>query len=51
MRREFGAYPLWLRFWHWGNAVLFVTLLITGLSMHYSNPGPALGFRTDVPDS
>ena len=48
MRRELGAYPLWLRFWHWGNAVLFVTLLITGLSMHYSNPGPALGFRTDV---
>jgi thiosulfate reductase cytochrome b subunit len=48
MRRELGAYPLWLRFWHWGNAVLFVMLLITGLSMHYSNPGPALGFRTDV---
>ncbi len=48
MRRELGAYPLWLRFWHWGNAVLFVTLLITGLSMHYSKPGPVLGFRTDV---
>jgi len=48
MKRDFGAYPLWLRFWHWGNAVLFVILLITGLSMHYSKPGPALGFRSDV---
>jgi len=48
MRRELGGYPLWLRVWHWGNAVLFVILLITGLSMHYSRPGPALGFRTDV---
>ena len=48
MRRELGGYPLWLRFWHWGNALLFVILLITGLSMHYSKPGPALGFRSDV---
>ena len=48
MRRELGAYPLWLRFWHWSNAVLFVVVLITGLSMHYSKPGPTLGFRSDV---
>ena len=38
MRRESG-YPLWLRCWHWGNALLFVILLITGISMHYSKPG------------
>lgn len=49
MRREFGAYPLWLRCWHWSNALLFVILLITGLSLHYSEPGPPpFGFRTDV---
>ncbi|HVN18799.1 MAG TPA: cytochrome b/b6 domain-containing protein [Terriglobales bacterium] len=48
MRRELGAYPLWLRLWHWSNAVLFVVLLITGLSMHYSRPAPSLGFRGDV---
>ena len=49
MRRDLGPYPLWLRCWHWGNALLFVTLIITGFSMHFSKPGPPpLGFRTDV---
>ncbi len=47
MRQE-SAYPLWLRCWHWSNAVLFVTLLITGFTMHYSKPAPSLGFRGDV---
>jgi thiosulfate reductase cytochrome b subunit len=40
-------YPLWLRVWHWANALLFVTLLITGLRIHLSKPGP-FGFRADV---
>jgi len=44
-----SGYPLWLRCWHWGNALLFVILLITGISMHYSKPGaPPFGFRADV---
>ena len=48
MKRKSG-YPLWLRCWHWGNALLFVILLITGISMHYSEPGaPPFGFRADV---
>jgi len=48
MKRKSG-YPLWLRCWHWGNAMLFVILLITGISMHYSEPGaPPFGFRADV---
>jgi thiosulfate reductase cytochrome b subunit len=48
MRKESG-YPIWLRVWHWGNAVLFVMLLITGLNMHYSRLSSApLGFRTTV---
>jgi thiosulfate reductase cytochrome b subunit len=47
MRRDFGTYPLWLRCWHWANAVLFVVQLLTGLSMHYGAPaGPAVGFRS-----
>ncbi|MEA3641530.1 MAG: cytochrome b/b6 domain-containing protein [Lamprobacter sp.] len=29
-------YPIWLRLWHWLNALLFLTLLITGVSMHFS---------------
>jgi thiosulfate reductase cytochrome b subunit len=28
-------YPIWLRLWHWGNALLFLTLVVTGVSMHY----------------
>lgn len=31
-------YPLWIRIWHWINAILFIVLLITGISMQYSNP-------------
>jgi thiosulfate reductase cytochrome b subunit len=40
------AYPLWLRVWHWANATLFLTLLVTGLRMHYSAPAfPPIDFR------
>lgn len=31
-------YPIWVRIWHWLNAVLFIGLLVTGISMQYSNP-------------
>lgn len=49
MKSDFH-YPIWLRVWHWGNAVLFSTLLVTGLNMHYSRlaAAPALSFRTGV---
>ena len=30
-------YPVWLRLWHWFNAVLFVVLILTGLSMHFAD--------------
>ena len=49
MNRWVHPYPVWLRVWHWSNALLFVVLLITGLSMHYSAPDrPTVGFRTTV---
>ena len=31
-------YPIWIRIWHMINALLFLILIITGLSMQYSNP-------------
>lgn len=31
-------YPIWIRIWHWLNAILFILLMITGISMQYSNP-------------
>lgn len=49
MTKESQSYPLWLRLWHWGNALLFTILLISGLSMHYAKPAPQpIGFRGSV---
>lgn len=31
-------YPVWVRIWHWVNALMFLFLIVTGLSMQYSNP-------------
>jgi thiosulfate reductase cytochrome b subunit len=30
--------PLWLRLWHWLNALLIITLCITGFSLHFAGP-------------
>jgi thiosulfate reductase cytochrome b subunit len=30
--------PLWIRVWHWTNALLMIILAITGLSLHFSDP-------------
>ena len=32
-------YPKWLRIWHWLNAVLFLVLIVTGISMQYTDKG------------
>lgn len=40
-------YPIWLRIWHAANALSFIVLIITGLSLHYTNPENGL-IRFDV---
>jgi len=30
--------PLWIRIWHWTNALLIITLAVTGISLHFANP-------------
>jgi thiosulfate reductase cytochrome b subunit len=30
--------PLWIRIWHWTNALLIITLAITGISLHFADP-------------
>ena len=30
--------PLWIRVWHWTNALLIITLAITGVSLHFADP-------------
>lgn len=44
-------YPKWIRIWHWLNAALFIVLIITGLSMQYtdkSNSALVVGFERAV---
>ena len=36
--KKIYLYPFWLRFWHWFNAILFLVLIVSGLSLHYSDP-------------
>jgi hydrogenase/urease accessory protein HupE len=31
--------PLWIRLWHWSNALAIIVLSITGISLHFSDPG------------
>jgi len=40
-------YPIWIRLWHITNALLILTLIITGISMHYANP-EATRIRFDI---
>ena len=40
-------YPIWIRLWHLFNALLYLALIITGLSMQYSNPEYPF-FRFDI---
>ncbi|MBE0647034.1 MAG: cytochrome b/b6 domain-containing protein [Bacteroidales bacterium] len=35
-------YPIWLRFWHFVNALLCLILIVTGVSMQFSAPAIAL---------
>ena len=41
-------YPVWIRLWHMTNALLCLLLIITGLSIQYSNPGTVVKFNSAV---
>jgi len=30
--------PVWIRLWHWTNALLIITLAVTGVSLHFADP-------------
>lgn len=40
-------YPKWIRLWHFINAILYLILIATGLSMQYANPDYPL-IRFDI---
>ncbi|MBC8320582.1 MAG: cytochrome b/b6 domain-containing protein [Bacteroidetes bacterium] len=37
MKNQVYLYPIWVRLWHLLNALLFLTLIVTGLSLQYSS--------------
>ncbi len=39
MRERVFILHIWIRIWHWTNAVLILTLTVTGISLHFSAPG------------
>lgn len=41
-------YPVWTRIWHFTNALLCLLLIITGLSIQFSNPGTTVKFNAAV---
>jgi len=41
-------YPIWIRLWHMLNALLCLTLIITGLSIQFSNPTITVKFSVAV---
>jgi len=40
-------YPIWIRLWHWTNALMFLLLILTGISLRYSSVDSAL-IRFDI---
>ena len=49
MSEKLYLYPIWLRIWHAINAILFLILIATGISMQYSNPNaPLIRFELAV---
>ena len=46
--REYLIAP-WIRVWHWTNALLIITLGVTGLSVHFADPSlPLVDFALAV---
>ncbi len=41
-------YPVWTRVWHMANALLCLILIITGLSIQFSNPNTVVKFNAAV---
>lgn len=38
MSQRIYLLPLWIRLWHWTNALLIIALTVTGISLHFADP-------------
>lgn len=39
-------YPLWIRLWHWSNALLFLLLIVSGATIHFAGDEGLLPFES-----
>lgn len=47
--KKLYLYPVWIRLWHIVNALMFLVLIVTGISLHYASPENILiPFRASV---
>lgn len=45
-QNQVELYPVWIRVWHWINALSFVMLIVSGLSLHFAGSSmPLIGFN------
>lgn len=48
-KKKIYLYPKWIRLWHAINAISFILLLLTGISLHYASPeGGVIPFGISV---
>jgi len=48
MSEKLYLYPIWIRVWHGLNAILCLCLIVSGLSLQYSNPNTHFIIRFDI---
>ena len=47
--KRFYLYPLWIRIWHWLNAMCCLILIVTGLSLHFADKeDPFISFELSI---
>jgi len=46
--KQFYLYPLWIRLWHWTNALLFIILIISGTRLHFAVGNEFLAFESAI---
>jgi thiosulfate reductase cytochrome b subunit len=47
--REMYLYPLWVRIWHWSNALMCLILIASGMNLHFaSNEDSFVSFDTSI---
>jgi thiosulfate reductase cytochrome b subunit len=47
--KKLYLYPLWVRLWHWSNALLCLILILTGMSLHFSSKeDPLISFDASI---